>query len=68
MTGVQTCALPIYWRKKQVEAYMLTPDETSVDDAEYKLFSVITEENKADLKIRMFPNIKIDFDDLFDGI
>ena len=47
---------------------MLTPDETSVDDAEYKLFSVITEENKADLKIRMFPNIKIDFDDLFDGI
>ena len=30
------------WRKKQVEAYMLTPDETSVDDAEYKLFSVIT--------------------------
>ena len=61
-----------YWlvekRKKQVEAYMLTPDETSVDDAEYKLFSVITEENKADLKIRMFPNIKIDYDDLFDGI
>ncbi len=56
------------WRKKQVEAYMLTPDETSVDDAEYKLFSVITEENKADLKIRMFPNIKIDYDDLFDGI
>lgn len=56
------------WRKKQVEAYMLTPDETSVDDAEYKLFSVITEENKADLKIHMFPNIKIDFDDLFDGI
>ena len=56
------------WRKKQVEVYMLTPDETSVDDAEYKLFSVITEENKADLKIRMFPNIKIDFDDLFDGI
>lgn len=56
------------WRKKQVEAYMLTPDETSVDDAEYKLLSVITEENKADLKIRMFPNIKIDFDDLFDGI
>ena len=56
------------WRKKQVEAYMLTPDETSVDDAEYKLLSIITEENKADLKIRMFPNIKIDFDDLFDGI
>ena len=56
------------WRKKQVEAYMLTPDETSVDDAEYKLFSVITEENKADLKIRMFQNIKIDYDDLFDGI
>lgn len=56
------------WRKKQVEVYMLTPDETSVDDAEYKLFSVITEENKADLKIHMFPNIKIDFDDLFDGI
>ncbi len=26
------------WRKKQVEVYMLTPDETSVDDAEYNSY------------------------------
>lgn len=35
------------WRKKQVEIYVLSPDENSIDDAEYKLISIITEENKS---------------------
>lgn len=56
------------WRKKQVEIYILTPDENSIDDAEYKLISTITEENQTDLKINMFPNINIKFEQLFDCI
>ena len=58
----------VNWRKKQVEIYILSPDENSIDDAEYKLLKIITEQNKDDLKIHMFPNVKIDFDQLFDGI
>ena len=56
------------WRKKQVEIYVLSPDENSIDDAEYKLLATITEQNMDDLKIHMFPNVKIDFDQLFDGV
>ena len=56
------------WRKKQVEIYVLSPDENSIDDAEYKLISTITEQNKRDLKIHMFPTVKIDFEQLFDGV
>ncbi len=56
------------WRKKQVEIYVLSPDENSIDDAEYKLLSTVTEPNKDDLKIHMFPSVKIDFDQLFDGV
>lgn len=56
------------WRKKQVEIYVLSPDENSIDDAEYKLISIITEENKSELKINLFPNIPIQFDQLFDCI
>lgn len=56
------------WRKKQVEIYILTPDENSIDNAEYKLISTITEENQTDLKINMFPNINIKFEQLFDCI
>lgn len=56
------------WRKKQVEIYVLSPDENSIDDAEYRLSETITEQNKEDLKIYMFPNVKIDFEQLFDGI
>lgn len=56
------------WRKKQVEIYVLTPDETSIDDAEYRLLATVTERNKEDLKIHMFPNVNIDFEQLFDGI
>lgn len=58
----------VNWRKKQVEIYVLSPDENSIDDAEYKLVSTITEQNKTELKIYMFPNVKIDFGQLFDGI
>ncbi len=58
----------VNWRKKQVEIYVLSPDENSFDDAEYKLISTVTEQNKEDLKIVMFPNVKINFDQLFDGV
>ena len=56
------------WRKKQVEIYILSPDESTVDDAEYRLVSVVTEQNKGSLRIQMFPNVSIDFDELFDGV
>lgn len=56
------------WRKKKVEIYVLSPDENSIDDAEYKLLSTVTERNKEDLKLYMFPNVEIDFEQLFDGI
>lgn len=56
------------WRKKQVEIYVLSPDENSIDDAEYKLISSITEQNKDELKLYMFPNVKIEFEQLFDGV
>lgn len=56
------------WRKKQVEIYVLTPDEGSVDEAEYRLVARVTEQNKEDLKLHMFPNVKIEFDQLFDGV
>lgn len=56
------------WRKKQVEIYVLSPDENSLDDAEYQLTSTVTEQNKEDLKIYIFPNITISFDQLFDGV
>lgn len=56
------------WRQKRVEIYVLSPDENSIDDAEYKLISTVTEQNKDDLKLYMFPNVKIDFEQLFDGV
>lgn len=56
------------WRKKQIEIYVLTPDESSVDDASYRLATTVTAQNKEALKIQMFPNIHITFDELFDGI
>lgn len=56
------------WRQKLVEIYILSPDENSIDDAKYKLIATITEQNKEHLKIYMFPNVKIDFEQLFDGI
>lgn len=56
------------WKRKQVEIYILSPDENSMDESEYTLISIVTEKNKDELKIQMFPNIQVDFDQLFDGI
>ena len=50
------------WRKKQVEIYVLLPDENSIDEAEYILMAVVTEENQEDLKIHMFPKAAITFE------
>jgi Uma2 family endonuclease len=56
------------WRKKQVEIYLLVTDESSIDTIDYKLVNVITNDNKEDLKIHVFPNVNITFEELFDGI
>lgn len=56
------------WRKKQVEIYVLCPDESSIDESEYRFLSKVTEDNREELKIYMFPNVKITFEQLFDGI
>ena len=55
------------WRSRKVEIYILTPKEETLDDSYYKLASTVTENNKEDLFLWMFPQIKISFDDLFDG-
>lgn len=54
--------------KKQVEIYILVPDEQSIDEMEYKLVTKVSEHNKADLKLQMFPNVQLDFEQLFDGV
>lgn len=52
------------WRKKQVEIYMFDWKE---DGTSYSyLYKTITEENKHDLQLVMFPNLKITFEELFD--
>ena len=56
------------WRRKQVEIYILVPNENAIDDAEYKLISTIPEQNRQDLVLQMFPHISIDFEQLFDGV
>lgn len=54
------------WQKKQIEIYTLDYDEHK--EPQYYLFNTITENNKEDLKMVHFPNIKITFNELFDGI
>lgn len=52
------------WRRKQVEIYLFDWKE---DDTPYPyLYKTITEENKDELQIVMFPHFKITFDELFD--
>ena len=51
------------WKKKQVEIYNLDYDETG--QPQYYLWKTITENNKDELKIVHFPNLKITFDKLF---
>lgn len=57
-----------YWivdqRRKQVEIYLFDLNE---DDTSYPyLFKTVTEKNKEELQLVMFPNFKISFDELFD--
>ncbi len=58
----------VNWRKKEVEIYVLSPDETSIDEADYRLVSVVTQQNEEELKLHMFPNVKLTFAQLFDGV
>lgn len=52
------------WRKKQVEIYLFDGKE---DGTLYSyLYKTVTELNKEELQIVMFPNLKIIFDELFD--
>ena len=53
------------WRKKQVEIYELDYDKGI---PKYYLWKTVMDENKNELKIIHFPNIKITFDDLFEEI
>lgn len=52
------------WRKKQIEIYLNDGKEDGT--TYFYLYRVVTEENKKDLQLIMFPNLKIDFDELFD--
>ena len=52
------------WRKKQVEIYMFDWKE---DGSSYPyLYKTVTEANKEELQLVMFPDFKITFDELFD--
>lgn len=51
------------WEKREIEIYNLDYDED--EQPQYHLFKKITRENKEELEIVHFPNIKIDFDELF---
>lgn len=56
----------VNWRLKTVEIYLLNPIESSVDETEYILYKTVTESNKEELQIMMFPHLKITFDELFE--
>lgn len=56
------------WRKKQIEIYLLTTDESTIDNTEYRLVNTITETNKEELKLHVFPHVQLTFEQLFDGI
>lgn len=52
------------WKKKKVEIYLFDGKE---DGSVYGyLYNTITEQNKEELQIVMFPNLKITFDELFE--
>lgn len=53
------------WRIRKVEIYEL---DYVNDIPKYYLWNTITDANKDELKILHFPNIKIEFDELFDEI
>ena len=52
------------WRKRQAEIYLF--DGKSDGSLYPYLYKTVTENNKDELQIIMFPNIKITFDELFD--
>ena len=54
------------WQERRVEVYNLDYDENG--EPQYYLWKVVTRENKEDLKIVHFPDIRITFDDLFDEV
>lgn len=61
--------VPEYWiidiRKRSIELYDLDYENNI---PKYYLTDTITEQNKDDLHLIHFPHIKIDFEQLFDGI
>ena len=61
--------IPEYWIvdiwKRSIEIYDL---DYKNDIPEYFLIDTVTAENKKDLHLLHFPHIKIDFEQLFDGI
>lgn len=61
--------IPEYWiidiRKRSIELYDLDYEN---EIPKYFLVDTVTCENKSDLHLIHFPHIKIDFDQLFDGL
>ena len=53
------------WRKKQVEIYTLDYEN---DTPKYYLSKIVTNDNKDELEIIHFPNVKITFDELFEEV
>lgn len=51
------------WRKKQVEIYLNDGQEDGTTS--FYLYKTVTESNKGDLQLVMFPDLKTDFDELF---
>ena len=52
------------WRRKQVEIYLNDGREDGT--TYFYQYKIITEENKDELQLVMFPGVKTDFDELFD--
>ncbi len=61
--------VPEYWiidiRKRSIEIYDL---DYKNGEPEYYLVDTITDENREGLQLVHFPHIKIDFEQLFDGV
>ena len=51
------------WRRKQVEIYLNDGKEDGTTC--FYLYQTVRKENKEDLQLVMFPNLKTDFDELF---
>ena len=65
----QSEEIPEYWivdvRRREIEIYDLDYEN---QEPKYFLVDTIREENSGDLRLLHFPNIKIDFKQLFDGV